>query len=162
LDLPADGRPWLPRRNASWECWNLYAEVQGFELRHMVLVRDFHQMAVDSYIAQHAARDIEGDVPPIGTAYALVGLHLSLDRGVPGLQVRDAHQRMGKPDPSWPRLPAPEHKGSVTIFDVAVAGAAIDSVTGHAEGVRKWAACVWEAWASQHAAIAELADRLLG
>jgi hypothetical protein len=49
----------------------------------------------------------------------------------------------------------------VTVLDVAVAGAMVDSAAGHAEGVRAWAAAVWQAWAAQHAAVAALADRLL-
>jgi len=97
--------------------------VRGFELHHVELVRDYHQLAVDTYAAQHAARDVDGDIPPIGVAYALVGLHLALDRGMPGMRVRAAHQRMGKPDRSWPRLPAPERTGAVTVLDVAAAGA---------------------------------------
>jgi hypothetical protein len=161
LELPASGVPWEPRRNASPECWQLYGEVQGFELHHVELVRDYHQLAVDAYAAQHAARDVDGDIPPIGVAYALVGLHLALDRGMPGVQVRAVHQRMGKPDSSWPRLPAPERTGAVTVLDVAAAGAMVDSVTGHAEAVRAWAAAVWQAWAPQHAAVVALADRLL-
>jgi hypothetical protein len=105
LQLPASGLPWNPGRNASSECWQLYGEVQGFALPHLELVRDFHQLTVDAYAAQHAPREVGGDVPPISVAYALVGLHLALDRGVSGPEVRAAHQRMGKPDPSWPRLP---------------------------------------------------------
>jgi len=162
LELPASGLPWDPRRNASPECWQLYGEVQGFEMRHAELVRDYHQLAVDAYAAQHASRDAGGDIPPIGVAYALVGLHLALDQGVPGLRVRAAHQRMGKPDASWPRLPAPERTGAVTVFDVATAGAMVDSAAGHAEAVRAWAAAVWQAWASHHATVAALTNRLLG
>jgi hypothetical protein len=162
LELPASGLPWQPRRNASPECWQLYGEVQGFELEHIELVRDYHQLAVDAYTAQHAPREVDGDLPPIGVAYALVGLYLALDRGVPGVEVRAAHQRMGKPDPSWPRLPAPTSTGPVTVFDVAATGAMVDSAGGHGEAVRSWAAAVWQAWASQHAAVAALADRLLG
>ncbi len=161
LELPASGSTTDPRRNASPECWQLYGEVQGFELNHRELVRDYHQLAVDTYAAQHALRVVDGDVPPIGVAYALVGLHLALDRGVPGVGVRAAHQRMGKPDASWPRLPAPERTGAVTVFDVAAAGAMVDSVVGHAGAVRAWAAAVWQAWGSQHATVAALADRLL-
>jgi hypothetical protein len=37
----------------------------------------------------------------------------------------------------------------------------VDSAAGHARAVRAWAAAVWQAWACQHAAVAELADRLL-
>jgi len=161
LELPASGVPPDPRRTASPECWQLFGEVQGFELDHVELVRDCHQLAVDAYQAQHASREAGGDVPPIGVAYALVGLHLALDRGVPGLEVRNAHQRMGRPDTSWPRLPAPRRTGAVTVFDVAAAGAMVDSVAGHAEAVRGWAVAVWQAWASQQAAVAALADRLL-
>jgi hypothetical protein len=49
----------------------------------------------------------------------------------------------------------------MTVFDVAVAGAMVGSVAGHAEAVRVWAAAVWQAWAAQHATVAVLADRLL-
>jgi hypothetical protein len=84
-----------------------------------------------------------------------------LNRGRSGLEVRAAHQRMGKPDASWPRLPAPVRTGSVTVFDVAAAGVMVDSAAGHARAVRAWAAAVWQAWAPQHAAVATLTDRLL-
>ena len=162
LELPATGLPADPRRNASPECWRLYGEVQGYELRHLQLVRDLHQLTVDTYAAQHAPRHPGGDRPPIGVAYALVGLHLALDRGVPGVEVRAAHQRMGRPDPSWPGLPAPASTGSVTVLDVAIAGAMVDSPSGHGRAVRAWSSAVWQAWAPQHPAVAALADRLLG
>jgi hypothetical protein len=161
LQLPASGLRWDRGRNASPECWQLYGEVQGFELNHRELVRDFHQLTVDAYAAQHASREMGGDVPPISVAYALVGLHLALDRRVSGVEVRAAHQRMGKPDPSWPRLPVPEATGAMTVFDVAAAGAMVGSVVGHAEAAQAWAAAVWQAWAAQHATVAALADRLL-
>jgi hypothetical protein len=50
----------------------------------------------------------------------------------------------------------------VTVFDVAAAGAMVESVAGHARTVRAWAAAVWQAWACQHIAVAALANRLLG
>ena len=87
LELPGSGLPPDPRHNASAECWQLYGEVQGYALRHPWLVRDLHQLTVDTYAAQHAPRD-PGGGPPIGVAYALVGLHLALDRGRTGLEVR--------------------------------------------------------------------------
>jgi hypothetical protein len=161
LQLPASGLPWDLGRNASPECWQLYGEVQGFALNHRELVRDFHQLTVDAYAAQHPPPEPGGDVPPISVAYALVGLHLALDRGVSGRKVRAQHQRMGKPDPSWPCLPAPERTGAMTVFDVATAGAMVDSAAGHAQAIRAWAAAVWQAWTAQHATVAALADRLL-
>src|SRR4030095_8141567 len=137
LQLPASGLPWNPGRNASSECWQLYGEVQGFALPHLELVRNLHQLTVDAYAAQPAPREAGGAVPPpISVAYALGGLHLALDRGVSGPEVRAAHQRMGKPDPSWPRLPTPERTGAMTVFDVAAAGAMVDSVAGHAQAGR--------------------------
>jgi Family of unknown function (DUF5946) len=162
LQLPASGMVWDPRRNGSPECWQLYGEVQGFALNHPALVRDLQQLTVDAYAAQHARREVDPDVPPISIAYALVGLHLALDRGASGIEVRAAHQRMGKPDPSWPRLSAPAHSGAMTVFEVAVAGTMVGSVAGHARAVRAWAAAIWQAWAAQQAAVAELTDRLLG
>ena len=36
----------------------------------------------------------------------------------------------------------------MTVFDVAVAGAMVGSVAGHATAVRAWAAAVWQAWAA--------------
>jgi hypothetical protein len=161
LQLPANGLPWGRRRNASSECWQLYGEVQGFALNHLELVRDFHQLTVDAYAAQHAPREVGGDLPTISAAYALVGLHLALDRGLSRIEVRAAHQRMGKPDPPWPRLPTPERTGAMTVFDVARAGVMVDSPAGHARAARAWAAAVWQAWAAQHAAVAALADPLL-
>jgi hypothetical protein len=161
LRLPASGLPRDPRRNASPECWQVYGEVQGFALNHLELVRDLQQLTVDAYAAQHAPREVGGDVPPISVAYALVGLHLALDRGLSGREVRAAHQRMGRPDPSWTRLPTPTRTGAMTVFDVATAGAMVGSVAGHAQAVRAWAAAVWQAWTVQQARVAALARRLL-
>ena len=66
-----------------------------------------------------------------------VGLHLALDRSASGAEVRAAHQRMGKPDPSWPLLPTPDRTGAIAVFHVAAAGAMVGSVAGHAEAVRR-------------------------
>jgi Family of unknown function (DUF5946) len=161
LQLPASGLPWDGRRQASPECWQLYGEVQGFALHHRALVRDLQQLTVDAYAAQHAPPQVDPDVPPISVAYALVGLHLALDRGRSGIQVRAAHQQMGRPDPSWPRLPTPARPGAMTVLEVAAAGAMVGSVAGHATAVRAWAGAVWQAWAAQHARVAALTDRLL-
>jgi hypothetical protein len=161
LRLPASGLPRDPRRNASPECWQVYGEVQGFALNHLELARDLHQLTVDAYAAQHAPREVGVDLPPISVAYALVGLHLALDRGLSGLEVRAAHQRMGRPDPSWPRLPTPARTGAMTVFDVAAAGAMVGSVAGHAKAVRAWGAAVLPALAAEHTTIVALSDRLL-
>ncbi len=43
-----------------------------------------------------------------------------------GEQVRDAHRRMGRPDPTWPQFPRPHAIGSKSIVDVAEGGSAQD------------------------------------
>jgi hypothetical protein len=81
--------------------------------------------------------------------------------GASGPEVRAVHRRMGRPDGSWPRLPRPGSTGSTTVFDVAAAGVMADSPAGHERALRAWAGDVWAAWAAEHAAVAELADRFL-
>ncbi|HLB77294.1 MAG TPA: DUF5946 family protein [Candidatus Dormibacteraeota bacterium] len=158
LRLPASGQPPDRRQNASAECWAVYGEVLGFELNHLVPLGQYHQLMVDTYGAQHAGDDARS----IRVAYSLVGLFLALERGRDGLQVRHAHQRMGKPDPSWPAFDRPSDVGATTVLDVAEAGVRADSVAGHADAVGRWAQSVWRAWSAQHRAAAALAERLLG
>jgi Family of unknown function (DUF5946) len=156
LRLPVGG--WEPDepRTSSPECRQLLGEVTGFELTSIQLVRDLHQLTVDAYGAQHA--DAEGRL--LRVPYSLVGLHLALDRGRSGLEVRRAHQRMGRPDSSWPAFPRPASTGTLTVFDVASAGLMLGSVEGHAKATHRWAADVWAAWSDHHTAVARLTDRL--
>jgi hypothetical protein len=74
--------------------------------------------------------------------------------------VRAAHQRMGRPDGTWPVLAPPDRRGEVTVFDVAAAGLVADSEEGHAAAVREWARSVWAAWAAAQEAVAALTLRL--
>ena len=91
LSLPAsEGLP-EPRLNASAECWLVYGEVTGPAMTDPVL-GELHQLTVDAYGAHHP----RSDGPPIGLAFALIGLYLALDRGRTGLQVRDEHQRLAR------------------------------------------------------------------
>jgi hypothetical protein len=134
----------------------LYGEVTGFELNHLQLL-PLHQVTVDTYGAQHAGQDGRS----IRTAYALVGLHLALDRGLSGHQVRAAHQRMGKPQTGWPAFMRPSDLGRLTVLDVARAGGRAGSVEGHAAAIAQWAEDVWSAWSGQHAVVSALTERLL-
>lgn len=129
----------------------------GFELGHEELVRRCHQLAVDAYGAQHAD-------PQRGRrrlVYSLVGLHLALDRGWSGTDVRTLHQRMGPPDAGWPVLLRPASLGALTVGDVVAAGARAGSVEGHAAAVDAWGRSVWEAWAEDSPGIVALTDSLL-
>jgi hypothetical protein len=143
--------------NASPECWQVYGELAGFELSDPSLSGRFHQLTVDAYGAQHAG----GDTGAIRVAYGLVGLHLALDRGMRGVDVRAIHQRMGRPDAKWPSFPRPPDVGSLTVIDLVEAGARAGSVVGHADLVRRWAREVWDAWGAQHDDVAALADRFV-
>lgn len=156
LALPA-GRGDADRRvNASPECLAVSAEVAGFEAAHLPLLR-LHQLTVDAYGAGHGG----GGVPPIRLAYSLVGLHLALERSLTGDEVRAAHQRMGKPDLSWPRFLPPEFADVPTVMTVAEEGVMIGSALGHGAAVQHWAQEVWQAWADQHDGVVYLARRLL-
>ena len=158
LSLPASGLSWDRKLFASPECWQVYGEVAGFELAHPELVGRFHQLTVDAYGAQHGGIDGRG----IRIAYSLVGLHLTLDRGWTGLEVRRAHQAMGRPQPSWPAFLRPADVWTLTVLDVALAGVRTGAVGGHAAAVERWAAAVWAGWAPRHVEIAALAGRVVG
>lgn len=70
------------RYNASAECWQAYGELSAY-----TLARGYgafiHQLAVDTYAAQHSGERVR----PIGTAFALIGLYLTFERGYSGRQV---------------------------------------------------------------------------
>ena len=107
-----------------------------------------HQLRVDTYAAQH----VGDDVPPINTAFALIGLHLALDEGRSGIDVRDTLQRLAAQRRTWPAFerPAPSHVPQVTILDIANA----PSADAHIAAVERWARTVWEDWRARHAAVA--------
>jgi Family of unknown function (DUF5946) len=143
---------------ASPECSRLNGEIAGFELAHPWLVRRCHQMTVDAYGAQHPGSPTR----PIRVAYSLVGLHLALDLGLSGTEVRNAHARMGKPTSTWPPFGRPEGFAAVTILDVARDGAWCDSPEGHASAVLTWATAVWAWWQESHRDVEQLTQSLLG
>lgn len=153
--MPATGWTAPPGHNASGECWQLLGDVTGFELIHPQLVRDYHQLTVDTYGAQHA------DGSSIRVFFSLVGLHLALDQRRSGIEVRAAHQRLGQRHKDWPRFARPVQVGDVTVLVVAAAGARIDSVAGHGHLARTWAESVWRAWSHTHDEVAVLTRQFL-
>jgi hypothetical protein len=146
--LPGSGTPWDPRSLASEACHALYGEVAGYESQHLLELGHWHQLLVDAYAAQHA-----GPLTPrIGTAFALIGLQLTLEDGWNGIQVRDAHQRLAATSWDWPAFTLTATRGDRTIVDVAMAGGPAE----HVERLRAWAASVWAAWAGSHDAVRAL------
>ena len=136
------------RSSASDACRAVRAEVAGYELAHLAEVGRWHQLVVDAYGAQHPS----DAGPAIGTAFGLIGLHLALEAGRSGLEVRDAHQLLGNRYRDWPRFPAPAGWGRLTIVDLALAG----DPSGYLETLHQWAGEVWSAWSEQHDAVAAL------
>jgi hypothetical protein len=151
--MPGRGDEPSARPGASAVCWQLYGELAGFEAEHLVRLGRLHQLMVDTYVAQHPT----ADGPTIGLAFALIGLHLALDEGWRGDQVRDAHQLLATTRRDWPRLDPPRTRGPITVLDVAMAG----SPDEHAELLQRWAAAVWDAWREQQATVVGLLDERL-
>jgi hypothetical protein len=152
VELPANH--WLSRPGSgrSTECWELYGEVVANEQTDMTLVRDYHQLTVDAYAAQHPGGG------RMALVYGLVGLHMTLDRGIAGVDVRTMHPRMTGTVAHWPDLSPPARRGALTVADIALAA----GVDEHADLVTRWAREVWRAWGTTHHAIATLTDdRLL-
>jgi Family of unknown function (DUF5946) len=153
LDLPALEWREPMRLLASAACWQLFTEVTGTALAIASPAAAVHQLSLDAYTAQHAGPD----APAISTVFGLVGLHLAVDRGQDGRQVRDAHQRLAATGTAWPRLPRPEHTGDVTVFDVALA----DTSTEHIAAAHRWAESVWAAWHASQPTIVALVEKYL-
>jgi hypothetical protein len=153
VELPGSAAAWDRRSLPSEACHALYGEVAGYESQHLAELGRWHQLLVDTYAAQHAGPE----TPTIGTAFALIGLQLTLEAGWDGLAVRDAHQALAKHHRDWPRFEPPTDRGSLTVMDLALAGEPSEYV----ERLRAWAADVWRAWMSSHDAVAALiGDRL--
>jgi hypothetical protein len=145
LVLPGSDAPWDPRSLASEACHALYGEAAGYESQHVVELGRWHQLLVDTYAAQHAG----ARTPPIGIAFALIGLRLALDEGWDGLEVRDAHQHLAASFRTWPTFELPAARGTRTVVDLAMAG----SPGEHVERLRAWALDVWAAWSGSHPAV---------
>jgi hypothetical protein len=152
LTLP-EGRWPAGRVQASPACWQLYTEVSGYAMGEPSRYGQVHQLSVDAYGAQHAGQPS----PLITTAFALIGLHLALDRDASASAVRDAHQHLANLGLTWPQFQRPARTGALTVFDVAMAGGS-DS---HAPQVRAWAESVWAAWAGCHDEVAAFTARHL-
>lgn len=107
-----------------------------------------HQHVVDAWTAQHANEKTKA----IALTFALVGLHLHLDRGRSGRQVQQAHMRLARRKREWPPFPLPGQRGSLTAIDVMMAAAGPE----RDRAVDAWCASVWDAYAASHAAVAAL------
>ena len=153
--LPASQAYTDERFNASAECWQLYGELTGYTVAQAYSTGTFlHQLAVDTYAAQHA----KDDAPPIGTAFALIGLHFAFERGYSGKQVQHMHMLLARRSKHWPRFAPPHHVGDVTVWDVMQAqpGGQRDTM------LRRWGQSVWDAWQAERTRVESLIASVIG
>ena len=146
LELPSNGWRGDLRVLASTECWELYGEIQAATIGDASLGR-FRQLTVDTYLAQHASERSSS----IGVAFALLGLHLSLELGRSGAEVRAEHRRLAETPRTWPVFVAPADRGRRTVFDVAIADAA-----ERPAAIEAWSRSVWDAWSDWHPTVRAL------
>ncbi len=146
LRMPPTDKPYDGSFNASPECWSVFTEVTGAEFSNVVLFSQVHQLTVDAYATQHAG----GRHPDKSIAIHLAGLHFHYACGIKPTSIAPLMQQLASRVSEWPHFDPPPVRGSMTIFDVALA-------ESHIDAVREWSRGVWESWSAHHASIAELA-----
>ncbi len=107
-----------------------------------------HQHAVDAHTAQTATADSK----PIAVAFALIGLHLHLERGWDGRRVQREHVRLAARRRDWPRFPLPAARGAITVADVA----RVAPGPARARATEDWGASAWAAGTEAHAEVARI------
>jgi len=105
-----------------------------------------HQHVVDAWMAQTA----DESTKPIGILFALVGLHLHLERGFSGREVQRAHMRLAKRREVWPAFPLPADRGQIGPAEVLSAAPGPDRV----RAIDAWCASVWSAFEPSHDTVA--------
>ncbi len=151
--LPGPSNSWHRRSTASWACHALYGEALGYEHENLVELGRWHQLLVDTYAAQHTG---EGTAP-ITTAFALLGLYLTLEHDRSGNKVRDAHQLLASRYRDWPRFGTPRERASMTVQDLVLSATPDEYV----DVLHRWARAVWRSWRDEHVRVAALASERL-
>jgi hypothetical protein len=107
-----------------------------------------HQHVVDAFAAQHADENMK----PITLAFALIGLHLHIEKNFSGKEVQMAHVKLAKHRKQWPMFNLPDFRGKITVYEVVAAP------KGHERDgiIHKWCVSVWEAYSESHKKVADL------
>ncbi|HZD60713.1 MAG TPA: DUF5946 family protein [Anaerolineae bacterium] len=152
LKIPAEEDKLDGRYNASLACRQLYSELSYYTLS-LQDTEFIHQLIVDTYAAQHSGKSMR----PITTAFALIGLYLTFERGFTGRQVQKAHMLLAQKTKNWPHFNPPRAKASLTVLDV------IYTSPGQArnEMIGKWGKSVWDVWEPEQKKIKGLAEAYL-
>jgi hypothetical protein len=110
----------------------------GFMLQHVV----------DAYAAQTATDESN----PIGVIFALVGLHLRVERQLSGREIQKVHMRMARQKRQWPTIHLPHTRGSMTAADVL----AVPEGRERDQAIDKWCRSVWAAFGDSRQTIVDL------
>lgn len=111
-----------------------------------------HQHVVDAFAAQIA----DAASKPIKVAFALLGLHLLLEKGFTGAQVQRAHMQLGRKKQEWPKFELPRERGEMTAVEVLAAAPGVERDAA----IHAWCASVWKGFAASRLAVVEFARRL--
>jgi hypothetical protein len=110
-----------------------------------------HQYVVDAFAAQTA----DESTKPIKLTFALVGLHLHLDRRYTGKHVQQVHQFLARRSREWPLFTRPSVRGSLTVLDVLAKPVGLE----RHKAIEAWCASVWEAYRASHSVLISLLRR---
>ena len=106
------------------------------------------QHVVDAFAAQTASDDSK----PIGVVFALVGLYLHVEKQVPGRQIQQVHQQLGRRKRQWPIVDLPKDRGTMTVADVLAAPAGPE----RDRAIDGWCQSVWTAFRGNRQMIIDL------
>lgn len=153
LKMPKRDKAYNYYYNASSECWEVYTEVLASEYSNAFVFGRVHQLTVDTYAVQHAG----AQHPDKSVVIHLIGLHLTLVRGMHPMNVPSQLQRLAGRLKTWPHFSPPAESIGLTIFDVALS----ESDEDHIKLVRDWSGLAWKAWSQYHSEIADLVSEHL-
>ena len=127
-------------------CWALFGEI---------LARDYteynyppvHRLVVDAYAVQHPGKPIRQAIQSV--AVHLIGLYLSLEKGMDAKNVTRAIGRATESSDRFFWLDPPEFVGALTVAQAVETG----SLDEYDRLGRDWAKSAWEAWAVHHTQI---------
>ncbi len=109
-----------------------------------------HQHVVDAFAAQTATEDTK----PITITFALVGLHLFIEKDYTGKEVQKFHTWMSNNKMDWPVFILPHNKGEITIDHVLEA----TTIETRKDRIKQWCTSIWSAFNKNHTAIQQVAD----
>jgi hypothetical protein len=127
----------------------------GWALYGQILARDYseynyppiHRLVVDAYAVQHPGKPMRQAIQSV--TVHLIGLYLSLEKGMEAKQVTRAIGRATQFSNQFVWLDPPKSMGSITVAEV-VKTKTLDEYESLG---RDWAVSAWEAWSIHHAQI---------